>query len=109
MEVDDIIYKLGEFMTTKEMFCFSRVSPQWKTNLDFHKKRKCLQMYDEVKMVHFCSNMCPCSLESIFEQYMTDFFLKRNICRIIENKSVPDWFMNIIKKRKNQPICEKKN
>ena len=76
MEVDDIIYKLGEFFTTKEVFHLSRVSPQWKTNLEYHKKRKCLQMYDEIKKAHYCSNMCPCALESVFEQYMTDFFFK---------------------------------
>ena len=94
-----MIYEMGHFLTTKELFIFSRISSQWKKNLHMHKKKRIKKIQNEVSMSHYSNNICPCTLEHIFDQYMTDFFLKRYICRMISDKPVPDWFLKFVEKK----------
>ena len=80
----------------KELFIFSSVSCQWKNNLYSNKKNRMKILNKEVSETHYCDNLCPCALESIFEKYITDFFLKRYICRMISRKGVPLWLSSLL-------------
>ena len=101
METDDMIYEMGTFLTTKELFIYSRVSQQWNKNLLIHKKKRMKQIKEHISTEHYCSNLCPCILESLFEKYMTDFFLKRHICRMLLGKRVPNWVLKLIDEKSN--------
>ena len=96
MDLDDMIYEMGTFLTTKELFIYSSVSPQWNKNLLDNKKKRMKVLKEEVSASHYCNNICPCALESIFEQYMNDFFLKRYICRMISRKVLPLWLSELL-------------
>ena len=96
MDLDDMIYEMGTFLTTKELFIYSSVSQQWNKNLLDNKKKRMKALKEEVSGSHYCNNLCPCALESIFEQYMSDFFLKRYICRILLGKKVPIWVQKLL-------------
>jgi hypothetical protein len=91
-----MIYETSKFFTTKELFIFSRVSSQWHKNLLIRKKRILIKMKDVVSGEHYCSNLCPCALESLFDNYMSDFFLKRYVCRMISGKKVPNWLTKLV-------------
>ena len=91
-----MIFEMGTFLTTKELFFFSSVSQQWKKNLYSNKKNRMKLLKKEVSESHYCNNLCPCALESIFDQYIHDFFLKRYICRILLGKKVPTWVQKLL-------------
>jgi len=96
MDLDDMIYEVGTFLTTKELFIYSRVSQQWNNNLLDNKKKRMKALKKEVSESHYCNNLCPCALESIFDKYIHDFFLKRYICRIFLEKKVPTWVQKLL-------------
>ena len=98
MDNNNMIYEMSTFLTLKELFIFSRVSPQWKKSLEVEKKIKLQTIISNVSRDHYCDNICACTLEKFFENHMKYFLLKRNICRSLEGKKVPSWLKIYTKK-----------
>ena len=99
MDNADMIYQMSTFLTLKELFMFSRVSLQWKKSLEIQKEIKIQTVISEVSKDHLCDNICACTLEKFFENHMKNFFLKRNICRLLEGKEIPLWLKKYKKKK----------
>ena len=96
MDKDDIIYEIGSFLNSKELFIFGRISKDWYKNLEYYKRKYIGKIYTSTALNHYCNNACPCAMIRFYENLMKDFFLKRYVCRHVEGKSVPDWLLKYL-------------
>lgn len=89
---DDVISHIGVYLPKKELFFAAIVNKQWHEALFFEKKTSLKSVINEVKRLHYCNNLCPCTLEKIYQNMIEDFKLKRHICsQLNEHEQPPEW------------------
>jgi uncharacterized cysteine cluster protein YcgN (CxxCxxCC family) len=96
---NDIISHIGGFLSQKELFFAAVVDRQWYEALFFQKKRTLKDTANDVKILHLCNNLCPCSLEKYYQNIISDFKLKRHICsHLNEHEDAPEWIKKYFEK-----------
>jgi hypothetical protein len=89
---DDVISHIGEYLYHKEIFFASTVNKQWNQTLFYHKQKLCKSILKDVKILHYCNNLCPCILEKHYQNMISEFKLKRYFCSQLNDKEIPpEW------------------